>query len=59
MMKADPLRFCQRGQSPTAARHAAISQAAYVRAQRRGFEPGRESEDWLIAEAEIDRQMSR
>lgn len=30
-----------------------IAEAAYYRAQRRGFEPGRELEDWLAAEAEI------
>jgi hypothetical protein len=30
-----------------------ISQAAYYRAQQRGFSPGYEVEDWLAAEAEI------
>jgi len=35
-------------------RHQMISDAAYFRAQRRGFEPGHELEDWLAAEAEID-----
>jgi hypothetical protein len=30
-----------------------ISEAAYYRAQRRGFAPGRELDDWLAAEAEI------
>jgi DUF2934 family protein len=30
-----------------------ISRAAYLRAERRGFEPGHEVEDWLAAEAEI------
>lgn len=34
-------------------RHAMVSEAAYYRAQKRGFEPGRELEDWLAAEAEI------
>ena len=33
-----------------------ISEAAYYRAERRGFAPGGEVEDWLAAEAEI---MSR
>ena len=28
--------------------------AAYYRAERRGFAPGHEVEDWLAAEAEID-----
>jgi Protein of unknown function (DUF2934) len=30
-----------------------IAEAAYYRAQQRGFEPGREAEDWLAAEAEV------
>ena len=35
-------------------RHRRISDAAYYRAQRRGFEPGHEREDWLEAERELD-----
>jgi len=31
-----------------------ISEAAYYRAERRGFAPGNEIEDWLQAETEID-----
>jgi hypothetical protein len=31
-----------------------IAQAAYLRAERRGFAPGGEAEDWLAAEAEVD-----
>ena len=30
-----------------------IAEAAYYRAQSRGFEPGGETQDWLAAEAEI------
>ena len=30
-----------------------IAEAAYYRAERRGFEPGHELEDWFAAEAEI------
>jgi hypothetical protein len=30
-----------------------IAEAAYYRAERRGFEPGGETQDWLAAEAEI------
>lgn len=33
-----------------------IAEAAYYRAQRRGFCPGCEMEDWLEAEREIDEQ---
>jgi hypothetical protein len=36
------------------ARRAMIEQAAYLRAERRGFAPGNEVEDWLAAEAEVD-----
>jgi hypothetical protein len=35
-------------------RHALIAEAAYLRSERRGFEPGHEVEDWLEAETEID-----
>ena len=31
-----------------------ISRAAYYLAERRGFDPGHELEDWLAAESEID-----
>ncbi len=30
-----------------------VSEAAYYRAEKRDFSPGREIEDWLVAEAEI------
>jgi Protein of unknown function (DUF2934) len=35
-------------------RRALIAESAYLRAERRGFAPGNEAEDWLAAEAEID-----
>lgn len=35
-----------------------IVTAAYFRAERRDFESGHELEDWLEAEAEIDRQLA-
>ncbi|MGH8187240.1 MAG: DUF2934 domain-containing protein, partial [Steroidobacteraceae bacterium] len=35
-------------------REARIAEAAYWRAERRGFIAGRELEDWLEAEREID-----
>ncbi|MGA2778819.1 MAG: DUF2934 domain-containing protein [Steroidobacteraceae bacterium] len=31
-----------------------IATAAYYLAQKRGFEPGHEQEDWLLAEAQVD-----
>ena len=36
------------------ARRAMVAQAAYLRAERRGFAGGDEVEDWLAAEAEVD-----
>jgi hypothetical protein len=35
-----------------------IAEAAYYRAQQRGFEPGLEEQDWLEAEAEVMRRDS-
>lgn len=40
------------------ARRARIAIAAYYRAERRGFTPGRELEDWLEAERQVDRGMA-
>lgn len=31
-----------------------IARAAYFRAEKRGFAPGHEMQDWLEAEAEVD-----
>lgn len=36
-----------------------VSRAAYFRAERRGFTGGSALQDWLEAEAEIDRLLSR
>lgn len=41
-----------------AARQAQIRENAYFRAELRRFEPGRELDDWLAAEREIDSQMA-
>jgi hypothetical protein len=35
-------------------RRAMIAYSAYLRGQRRGFAPGGEAEDWLLAEQEVD-----
>jgi hypothetical protein len=40
-------------------RRAMIAKAAYFRAERRQFVPGHEVEDWMAAEAEIDRELKR
>jgi hypothetical protein len=39
-------------------REARIAEAAYWRAERRGFAPGGELDDWLEAEREVDSQNS-
>lgn len=39
-------------------REARIAEAAYWRAERRGFTPGHELDDWLDAEREVDNQQS-
>jgi len=33
-----------------------IRRAAYLLAEKRGFEPGHETEDWLVAESEVMRR---
>ncbi|MCB1786658.1 MAG: DUF2934 domain-containing protein [Chromatiaceae bacterium] len=35
-------------------RHKKIELAAYYKAEKRGFAPGRELDDWLEAEREVD-----
>lgn len=42
---------------PLQDREARIAQAAYRRAEQRGFAPGLELEDWLAAEREVDASM--
>lgn len=38
-------------------RSALIAEAAFFRAEKRGFAPGHETEDWLAAEAEVDAKL--
>jgi hypothetical protein len=38
-------------------RAALIAEAAFFRAERRGFAPGHEVEDWLDAESEVDAKL--
>ena len=40
-----------------AERQGMIAEAAYLRAERRGFDPGHEVEDWLAAEKDIERLL--
>jgi hypothetical protein len=39
-------------------RRAMIAESAYLRAERRGFAPGHEHEDWCAAEKEVDAMLS-
>jgi hypothetical protein len=39
-------------------RSASIAMAAYRIAERRGFAPGHELEDWLAAENEVDQRLA-
>lgn len=34
-----------------------ISEAAYYKAEQRGFQPGNEMADWFAAEADVDRML--
>ncbi len=38
-------------------RRASIAEAAYFKAEHRGFVPGHELEDWLAAEEEVDQRL--
>jgi LmbE family N-acetylglucosaminyl deacetylase len=40
-------------------RAALIAEAAYFRAEKRGFAPGNEAQDWLAAEQEVDAALMR
>jgi hypothetical protein len=54
IQKQELARVNPSGVSPTApSREEAIRHEAYLRAERRGFEPGYELEDWLAAEKDL------
>ena len=56
----NPLRFSLPVRRVSAEeRRSRIAQAAYFRAERRKFAPGHELEDWVAAEAEVDRELAR
>jgi hypothetical protein len=39
-------------------RHTSIAKAAYFIAERRGFVPGHELEDWFAAESEVSHRLA-
>lgn len=49
-----PLMMSPRIEISEDARRAMVAEAAYLRAERRGFEQGHDVEDWLAAEAEVN-----
>jgi hypothetical protein len=44
---------------PASLRHDMIRDAAYFRAQARGFAPGKDLEDWIAAEQDVDELIVR
>jgi hypothetical protein len=54
----DPFRFSRPSGPTQEQRRQMIADAAYRRAQLRGFAPGEEVQDWLAAEAEVDFALS-
>lgn len=46
-------------QDDSHARRQCIAEAAYYKAEKRGFTPGQEYDDWLEAEREFDSQMGQ
>ena len=38
--------------------HTLLAEAAYRRAEQRGFDPGHELEDWLAAESELNQRLA-
>ena len=54
----DPLRFCPTPPDEQEERKTMIAEAAYYRAERHGFTPGHELEDWVAAEQEVDALLS-
>ena len=53
-----PLRFCAPAFVSASERQSMIEAAAYLRAERRNFQPGHELEDWLAAEEEVNLRIS-
>jgi Protein of unknown function (DUF2934) len=53
-----PLRFSPPMAVSAVDRRRMIEVAAYLRAERRNFEGGHETADWLAAEAEVDARLT-
>ena len=56
--KASPSQTSQSSAEQSPERRRRIAEAAYYKAERRGFAPGHEERDWLDAESEMDGEPS-
>jgi hypothetical protein len=56
--KVEPASSARPLAVPAETRREMIAKAAYLRAERRGFVPGFEEDDWLTAEKEVDALLS-
>ena len=52
-----PLRFSPPVVVSESERRSMIETAAYLRAERRNFQPGHEMEDWATAETEVNSRL--
>lgn len=52
-----PRQASQTGEAAAIPREQLIAEAAYLRAEQRGFHPGNEMADWFEAEADVDRKL--
>ncbi len=58
MAAKDPLRFSQPPADPNPEREQMIASAAYYIAEKRQFAPGSDVNDWLEAEAQVDKELA-
>ena len=52
--KTNPAKTSKKPTVSPEERYKMVAEAAYYRAEQRGFATGHESEDWIASEAEID-----
>lgn len=52
-----PQRASQTSDVAAIPREQLISEAAYYKAEQRGFQPGNEMADWFDAESDVDRML--
>jgi hypothetical protein len=52
-----PQQVSQASDAVAIPREQLISEAAYYKAEQRGFQPGNEMADWFEAESDVDRML--